>query len=100
VTDGERFKRTDALRREELSTCATRAGRIAYTTEQAIEGCSDPPEGVILGSQHLRRCAVYSKVEGSRLAPRRVHQARRGGVPHRRVVYGGERQRWVSDPPA
>ena len=80
VTDGERFKQTDALRRE-LADLRNQADTLAYTTEQAIEGYADLlEESVILEIRSdcatLRRLlegggdldslrAAYTKLEGA-----------------------------------
>jgi molecular chaperone DnaK len=80
VTEGEKFKQTDALRRD-LAELRNQAETLVYTTEQALEGYADLLEPALLGDVKndcaaLRRMldgggdlealrAAYSQLEGA-----------------------------------
>jgi len=80
VTDGERFKQTDQLRRD-LAELRNQADTLVYTTEQALEGYADLLSPDLLNEvrsdcQGLRRMlegggdlealrAAYAKLEGA-----------------------------------
>ena len=80
VTDGERFKQTDALRRD-LAELRNQADTLVYTTEQALDGYADLLDPSLVADvrgdcNHLRRLlegggdldslrAAYAKLEGA-----------------------------------
>ena len=80
VTDGERFKQTDQLRRD-LAELRNQADTLVYTTEQALEGYADLLDAALLDDvradcNQLRRLlegggdldglrAAYAKLEGA-----------------------------------
>ncbi|MFS8071952.1 MAG: Hsp70 family protein, partial [Byssovorax sp.] len=92
VSDGERFKQTDALRRE-LADLRNQADTLAYTTEQALEGYSDLlDESVIL--EIRGDCVTLRRLldGGGDLEALRAAYARLEGAAFRiaESMYGGE----------
>jgi molecular chaperone DnaK len=97
VTEGEKFKQTDALRRD-LAELRNQAETLVYTTEQALEGYADLLEPALLGDVKndcaaLRRMldgggdlealrAAYSQLEGAafRIAESMYGDAGSGGA--------------------
>ena len=92
VSDGERFKQTDALRRE-LADLRNQADTLAYTTEQALEGYSDLlDESMIL--EIRADCVTLRRLldGGGDLEALRAAYARLEGAAFRiaESMYGGE----------
>jgi molecular chaperone DnaK len=92
VSEGERFKETDALRRD-LAELRNQAETLVYTTEQALEGYGDllVPELLAEVSAH---CAVLSKLleGGGDLEALRAAYAQLEGAAFRiaESMYGGD----------
>ena len=63
VTDGERFKETDALRRE-LAELRNQAETLVYTTEQALEGYGDLLDPGLLGEVSAHCANLRKLLEG------------------------------------
>ena len=63
VSDGERFKETDALRRE-LAELRNQAETLVYTTEQALEGYGDLLDPGLLGEVSANCVALRKLLEG------------------------------------
>jgi molecular chaperone DnaK len=92
VLEGERFKETDALRRE-LAEIRNQAETLAYTTEQALEGYGDLLDAELLGEVHAE-CAALRKLldGGGDLDALRAAYARLEGAAFRiaESMYGGD----------
>ncbi|WP_437577494.1 molecular chaperone DnaK [Sorangium sp. So ce887] len=92
VLEGERFKETDALRRE-LAEIRNQAETLAYTTEQALEGYGDLLDAELLGEVHAE-CAALRKLldGGGDLDTLRAAYARLEGAAFRiaESMYGGD----------
>ncbi len=94
MSDGERFKQTDALRRE-LADLRNQAETLAYTTEQALEGYADLlDEKVIL--EIRGDCATLRRLleGGGDLDALRAAYTRLEGAAFRiaESMYGGEEE--------
>ncbi|MGK3997832.1 molecular chaperone DnaK [Sorangium sp. So ce1024] len=92
VAEGERFKQTDALRRE-LAELRNQAETLVYTTEQALEGYGDLLDAELLGEVHAD-CAALRKLldGGGDLDALRAAYARLEGAAFRiaESMYGGD----------
>ncbi|WP_438026414.1 molecular chaperone DnaK [Sorangium sp. So ce233] len=92
VSEGERFKETDALRRE-LAELRNQAETLVYTTEQALEGYGDLLDAELLGEVHAD-CAALRKLldGGGDLDALRAAYARLEGAAFRiaESMYGGD----------
>ncbi|WP_437958178.1 molecular chaperone DnaK [Sorangium sp. So ce119] len=92
VSEGERFKETDALRRE-LAELRNQAETLVYTTEQALEGYGDLLDAELLGEVHAE-CAALRKLldGGGDLDALRAAYARLEGAAFRiaESMYGGD----------
>ncbi|WP_437734270.1 molecular chaperone DnaK [Sorangium sp. So ce1335] len=92
VSEGERFKQTDALRRE-LAELRNQAETLVYTTEQALEGYGDLLDAELLGEVHAD-CAALRKLldGGGDLDALRAAYARLEGAAFRiaESMYGGD----------
>ncbi|WP_437813427.1 molecular chaperone DnaK [Sorangium sp. So ce1078] len=92
VSEGERFKETDALRRE-LAELRNQAETLVYTTEQALEGYGDLLDAELLGEVHAE-CAALRKLldGGGDLDALRAGYARLEGAAFRiaESMYGGD----------
>ncbi|WP_438017559.1 molecular chaperone DnaK [Sorangium sp. So ce315] len=92
VAEGERFKQTDALRRE-LAELRNQAETLVYTTEQALEGYGDLLDAELLGEVHAD-CAALRKLldGGGDLDALRDAYARLEGAAFRiaESMYGGD----------
>src|SRR5262249_20976509 len=64
VNEGERFKQTDALRRE-LAELRNQADTLVYTTEQALEGYGDLLDEQLLAEVKADCVALRKLLEGS-----------------------------------
>ncbi|XXX77147.1 molecular chaperone DnaK [Sorangium sp. So ce134] len=92
VSEGERFKETDALRRE-LAELRNQAETLAYTTEQALEGYGDLLDAELLGEVHAECAALRKLLEGGGdLDALRAAYARLEGAAFRiaESMYGGD----------
>jgi molecular chaperone DnaK len=63
VSEGERFKETDALRRD-LAELRNQAETLVYTTEQALEGYGDLLDPELLGEVSAHCAALRKLLEG------------------------------------
>ncbi|WP_437590089.1 molecular chaperone DnaK [Sorangium sp. So ce1000] len=92
VSEGERFKETDALRRD-LAELRNQAETLVYTTEQALEGYGDLLDAELLGEVHAE-CAALRKLldGGGDLDALRDAYARLEGAAFRiaESMYGGD----------
>ncbi|XXY44684.1 molecular chaperone DnaK [Sorangium sp. So ce269] len=92
VSEGERFKETDALRRD-LAELRNQAETLVYTTEQALEGYGDLLDAELLGEVHAE-CAALRKLldGGGDLDALRAAYARLEGAAFRiaESMYGGD----------
>ncbi|AUX19552.1 molecular chaperone DnaK [Sorangium cellulosum] len=92
VSEGERFKETDALRRD-LAELRNQAETLVYTTEQALEGYGDLLDAELLGEVHAE-CAALRKLldGGGDLDTLRAAYARLEGAAFRiaESMYGGD----------
>ncbi|WP_437635177.1 molecular chaperone DnaK [Sorangium sp. So ce854] len=92
VAEGERFKQTDALRRD-LAELRNQAETLVYTTEQALEGYGDLLDAELLGEVHAD-CAALRKLldGGGDLDALRAAYARLEGAAFRiaESMYGGD----------
>ncbi|WP_437676418.1 molecular chaperone DnaK [Sorangium sp. So ce131] len=92
VSEGERFKETDALRRE-LAELRNQAETLCYTTEQALDGYGDLLDAELLGEVHAE-CAALRKLldGGGDLEALRAAYARLEGAAFRiaESMYGGD----------
>jgi molecular chaperone DnaK len=92
VSEGERFKETDALRRD-LAELRNQAETLVYTTEQALEGYGDLLDAELLGEVQAE-CAALRKLldGGGDLDALRDAYARLEGAAFRiaESMYGGD----------
>ncbi|XYH98194.1 molecular chaperone DnaK [Sorangium sp. So ce1128] len=92
VSEGERFKETDALRRD-LAELRNQAETLVYTTEQALEGYGDLLDAELLGEVHAE-CAALRKLldGGGDIDALRAAYARLEGAAFRiaESMYGGD----------
>ncbi|WP_437983705.1 molecular chaperone DnaK [Sorangium sp. So ce117] len=92
VSEGERFKETDALRRD-LAELRNQAETLVYTTEQALEGYGDLLDAELLGEVHAECAALRKLLEaGGDLDALRDAYARLEGAAFRiaESMYGGD----------
>ncbi|WP_437798088.1 molecular chaperone DnaK [Sorangium sp. So ce693] len=92
VSEGERFKETDALRRD-LAELRNQAETLVYTTEQALEGYGDLLDAELLGEVHAECAALRKLLEGGGdLDALRDAYARLEGAAFRiaESMYGGD----------
>ncbi|WP_437335202.1 molecular chaperone DnaK [Sorangium sp. So ce394] len=92
VSEGERFKQTDALRRE-LAELRNQAETLVYTTEQALEGYSDLLDAELLGEVQAECSALRKLLDGGGdLDALRAAYARLEGAAFRiaESMYGGD----------
>ncbi|WP_437570671.1 molecular chaperone DnaK [Sorangium sp. So ce542] len=92
VSEGERFKQTDALRRE-LAELRNQAETLVYTTEQALDGYSDLLDAELLGEVQAECSALRKLLDGGGdLDALRAAYARLEGAAFRiaESMYGGD----------
>jgi molecular chaperone DnaK len=92
VSDGERFKQTDALRRD-LAELRNQADTLVYTTEQALEGYGDLLDAQLLTDVRADCAALRRLLEGGGdLDALRAAYTRLEGAAFRiaESMYGGE----------
>ncbi|MFO0760899.1 MAG: molecular chaperone DnaK [Byssovorax sp.] len=92
VSEGDRFKQTDALRRE-LAELRNQADTLVYTTEQALEGYGDLLDPVLLQEVRDECNALRRMLEGGGdLDALRDAYTRLEGAAYRiaESMYGGE----------
>ncbi|WP_437609524.1 molecular chaperone DnaK [Sorangium sp. So ce834] len=92
VSEGERFKQTDSLRRE-LAELRNQAETLVYTTEQALDGYSDLLDAELLGEVQAECSALRKLLDGGGdLDALRAAYARLEGAAFRiaESMYGGD----------
>jgi molecular chaperone DnaK len=99
VSEGERFKETDALRRD-LAELKNQAETLVYTTEQALEGYGDLLDPGLLGEVSGHCTALRKLLEGGGdLDALRAAYARLEGAAFRiaESMYGGDDEGGASE---